>query len=225
MIYLGNNPVGLNQNVHFDGQDEAAFLGLALAAGDTTQINSENAIGTYTDEARIKIQKMLGIYEAPWELIKEETYTNASEDDHLIEVDNNGQPFQLTDIIMGFELPKQNNTASKQSWGQIWYYYNDTTSYLAPEAGSWTQDANATARGFHNFIEKKGDLVIYSDSGVTSSTNSGTHRYRYISGLSGSAESIHIIPNFYIYKINIKTVTGTAHYKLYGKRRVVCEVK
>lgn len=39
----------------------AAFYGLAKAAGDTTQSQSSNAVGQYTDEAKAAIQQMLGI--------------------------------------------------------------------------------------------------------------------------------------------------------------------
>ena len=42
-------------------QHEAAFYGLAKAAGDTTQSKSSNAVGKYTDEAKTKIQNMLGV--------------------------------------------------------------------------------------------------------------------------------------------------------------------
>lgn len=39
---------------------EAAFYGLAKAAGDTTQSASSNAVGTYTDGAKTAIRNMLG---------------------------------------------------------------------------------------------------------------------------------------------------------------------
>lgn len=42
-------------------QDKSVFYGLAKAAGDTTQSQSSNAVGTYTDEAKAAIQAMLGI--------------------------------------------------------------------------------------------------------------------------------------------------------------------
>jgi hypothetical protein len=42
-------------------QHMASFYGLATAAGDTTQSQSSNAVGQYTDEAKEKIQSMLGI--------------------------------------------------------------------------------------------------------------------------------------------------------------------
>ena len=44
-------------------QHEAAFYGLAKAAGDTTQSASSNAVGTYTDNAKTAIKQMLDIKE------------------------------------------------------------------------------------------------------------------------------------------------------------------
>ena len=38
-----------------------AFYGLARAAGDTTQSQSNNAVGTYTDDAKAAIKNMIGI--------------------------------------------------------------------------------------------------------------------------------------------------------------------
>ena len=52
-------------------QHESAFYGLAKAAGDITQSQSDNAVGTYTDEAKAAIRNMIGapaledIHEAP----------------------------------------------------------------------------------------------------------------------------------------------------------------
>ena len=40
---------------------EAAFYGLATAAGDSTQSSSSNAVGTYTEDAKRAIQEMLGL--------------------------------------------------------------------------------------------------------------------------------------------------------------------
>ena len=42
-------------------QHLATFYGLAKSAGDTTQSASSNAVGNYTDEAKDKIQTMLGV--------------------------------------------------------------------------------------------------------------------------------------------------------------------
>lgn len=45
-------------------QHESTFYGLAKAAGDNTQSASNNAVGTYTDEAKTAIQNMLGVSSA-----------------------------------------------------------------------------------------------------------------------------------------------------------------
>ena len=42
-------------------QHESVFYGLAKAAGDSTQVSSENEVGTYTDNAKSSIQSMLGV--------------------------------------------------------------------------------------------------------------------------------------------------------------------
>lgn len=42
-------------------QHESTFYGLAKAAGDTTQSQSSNAVGAYTDEAKAAIQQMLDV--------------------------------------------------------------------------------------------------------------------------------------------------------------------
>ena len=44
-------------------QHASAFYGLAKAAGDTTQSQSDNAIGTYTDAAKTAIKAMIGVEE------------------------------------------------------------------------------------------------------------------------------------------------------------------
>ena len=41
-------------------QSQSTFYGLAKAAGDTTQAASDNAVGTYTDDAKTAIRTMLG---------------------------------------------------------------------------------------------------------------------------------------------------------------------
>ena len=45
-------------------QHESAFYGLAKAAGDTTQKDSANAVGTYTDNAKSAIRQMIGSEDA-----------------------------------------------------------------------------------------------------------------------------------------------------------------
>lgn len=82
-------------------QHESTFYGLTKAAG-VDMASSANPVGTYTDEAKIAIQKMLGIYEAPWELIADETLTEDATS-FIINVDSNGLPFQLIDMFAWVE--------------------------------------------------------------------------------------------------------------------------
>lgn len=172
-----------------------------------------------TGDTRVRIQKMLGIYEAPWELIREDTFTNEEEADHIITVDSNGQSFELTDAIMMFETPKQDQVAKKMSWGQIWFYYTNS-SYFAPEPGQWTQEAGAAARGFIMYIHQNNGLVFVERSSQTATSNTGAVGWRYMSGLTGYSNGIFMPKeSITINKINIRLVTGTGHYILYGKRK------
>lgn len=52
---------GINKPVVVQQQHRAVFYGLAKAAGDSTQSVSDNAVGTYTDEAKVAIQQMLDV--------------------------------------------------------------------------------------------------------------------------------------------------------------------
>lgn len=44
-----------------DDQHKSVFYGLAKAAGDTSQASSANAVGTYTEEAKLAIRNMLDV--------------------------------------------------------------------------------------------------------------------------------------------------------------------
>lgn len=198
-------------------QHQSAFYGLAKAAGDTTQSSSSNAVGTYTDDAKIKIQKMLGIYEAPWELIREDTFTNETEADHVITVDGNGNAFELTDTIILFETPKQDTYSSKGVYGQI-HLLHDTSIISQPECGAWTQEANTNSHGCGVIFERKGTLCIVTTLRQTTTSNTMTMGIRFSSGLISSGNGI-IVSVLNINKIIIKAVTGTGHYRLYGKRK------
>lgn len=141
-------------------QHRAVFYGLAKAAGDTTQSQSSNAVGTYTENAKIAIQKMLGIYEAPWELIREDTFTNAEVATHTITTDANGEAFQLTDVLLMFETPKQDTLASRTNYGST-TFYKGTESHTTYN-GAYTQEANGAARGTWTLIEKKKFTCFYN---------------------------------------------------------------
>ena len=200
-------------------QHDATFYGLAKAAGDSTQAASSNTVGNYTDTAKIAIQKMLGIYESPWELIREDTVTNATSANIEITVDNNGNTFQLTSAILLFETPKQATQAKKEGYGAYYFYYKNTQSNIAGVSGTWTQAANADANGCSVVVESKDDLVIVTCQSYGVSGNFNNMRRAYKEGFTGQAQSIQVISGFYISSVLIPSVTGTGHYKLFGKRK------
>ena len=84
-------------------QGTAAFYGLASVAGDTTQKDSSNAVGTYTEDAKKAICTMLGVkYEAPFRLIYEQTITEET-GKIVILSDMANNPFSLSEILVLFD--------------------------------------------------------------------------------------------------------------------------
>lgn len=217
-IKAGNNEY---QPITPRKQHLSAFYGLAKIAGDSTQSASSNSAGIYTPEAKIAIQKMLGVYQQPWEFIREDTFTNATEADHTITLDANNEAFDLTDIIFMFETPKQETDAAKGSYGQI-HFYHGTNDYFGSESGAWTQAANTSAHGFVvRIIQEPGGMFWCQETSQTTSSNSAPWRTRYYSTFKTGSQGLRMLENNYvrhITKIVIKTVTGTGHYLLYGKR-------
>ena len=156
--------------------------------------------------------------EVPWELIREDTFTNATEADHIITADGNNQAFELTDVVLMFETPKQDTASAKGDYGAIRFYYTEN-DYVMGYPGAWTQNANANANGIHFIVEDKNGLVFCEFTNKAETNSGGAMRIPYREGFSGSAQGIRPISNFAVSKINIRAVTGTGHYKLYGKRK------
>jgi len=93
------------------GQHESTFYGLAKAAGDATQSASSNAVGAYTDEAKVAIQKMLGVNRA-FELINE---INVDADIPVaspltINTDSNSESFALDAVNVFIIVPATSST-------------------------------------------------------------------------------------------------------------------
>ena len=199
-------------------QHAATFYGLAKAAGDTSQSASENAVGTYTDEAKVAIQKMLGIYEAPWELIREDTATNATEADIIINADSNGQAFELSDVRLVLVSPQQDTAFSKADYGRVRSYYQ-TGAYDIIFIGAYTQAAGATAKVSYIAFEQSDGMLVKSV--MPSTSRGGMGPLQTYATEDGEGHFVLTdMPRVYS-KINITKVTGTLHYILYGKRKVV----
>lgn len=230
-LYISDGTLGVNTSSSTDikggltgtltqvsKQHEATFYGLAKAAG-ADMAQSSNPVGQFTDEAKIAIQKMLGVYEAPWELIREDTVTNATEENIDITVDGNGNQLELTDIAIIFELPKNNDPASKGDYGRIYYYYGDGGYYILTEHGLMTRNADGNAVGILGLVEQKNGMVFATRSQPATSTNTGNLGWRFHASIERS--NAFFIPSSQLVfnKLRISYVTGTGHYKLYGKRK------
>ena len=78
-------------------QHESTFYGLAKAAGDSTQSQSNNAVGQYTDNAKAAIQNMLGVSSM---IAPVESDTTADRAYAIGEIFSyNGKLYQATDAI------------------------------------------------------------------------------------------------------------------------------
>ena len=77
-IKTGSGSLAPYRPITPDQQHQSVFYGLAKAAGDTTQSLSNNALGTYTDEAKIAIKTMLGVHDTYDSFIEEVTGTDVT---------------------------------------------------------------------------------------------------------------------------------------------------
>lgn len=115
-------------------QHESTFYGLAKAAGDTTQSSSNNTVGTYTDDAKVAIQKMLGIYEPPWELLNDITLSEIGGID--LTADDNGVPYNLLSVYMYIYYPANAESISS-GYSRIKFYSGDSVANLNAETGRY----------------------------------------------------------------------------------------
>lgn len=189
-------------------QHTSVFYALAKLAGADMK-NSSNAVGVFTTEALVAIQKMLGIYEAPWELIREDTVTNATEADVEITTDDYGLPFELTDIILRVQLPKNTNV-SIGNYGLVYVY--DGNNAISGEFSVKTLDTsnNYIYNAFLKITQTHGMLEI----NFSKYTTTGNASYVYRQG----SEPFKLTDMTFT-KTVIKSVTGTLKYTIYGKRK------
>ena len=195
--------------------DVATFYGLAKAAGADMASVSGATVGVYPSAQLVAIQKMLGIYEAPWELIREDTVTNATEADIEITVDGDGNAFELTNIRLIIWTPVQETEAKKADYGKVNHYYSANlfdTNYL----GSWTQAPNALSQWAFSSIEQR-DGMIFKQYTIANNINNKSQMC--LSGYLTKAGEMMVIADRTYTKIVITKVTGTMQYKLFGKRK------
>lgn len=200
-------------------QHASTFYGLAKAAG-SDMASSSNPVGTYTDAAKVAIQKMLGIYEAPWELIREDTVTNATEADIEITVDRNGQAFELTDVLIVLIVPTHSEDTTIGDHGRI-YLYNNTTEirrlYLLNSASKLVQANSVLQIAIGRLLNDNGLMSI---DFYAWNANSGRTNLQIVPNpdLNGANTPFAINSN-YINNIKIGKITGKLQYRLFGKRK------
>ena len=205
-------------------QHMSAFYGLAKAAGDTTQSASSNPVGQYTDDAKIAIQKMLGIYEAPWELIAEDTFTNETEADYIINIDRYGAAFELTDVLLVLAVPNHAEDTIIADYGRVYLYDGNTnvkTIYLL-NAQSKTITAGSGENTGICLLTQEGSLVYTELYQWAIRTTRSNRQIVYAdnegSTGAGNAISLFVTP-LRITSLRIGKITGLMRYRLYGKRK------
>ena len=202
-------------------QHQSVFYGLAKAASDTTQSASSNTVGTYTDDAKVAIQKMLGIYEAPWELIREDTFTLGTQGDIEISVDDNGETFELSDIYCTFGFPVQETDASVASYGRVRFYGVSSLLYTL-YMGAWTQTAGSVARSATQLIEQVNGMVkIRYTKNATDGAEPNIQSFNAkTTGSSDNTGQCMFPPSKRTFtKVVFEAITGTALIRVYGKRK------
>lgn len=149
-------------------QHISSFYGLAKAAGDATQSASSNAVGEYTDEAKIAIQKMLGIYDPPWEVIRAITLTERTSID--VSVDDNGNPFELLQAFI-YVLYEPDLASESSGYGR-YYIYDANNDYVTAETGRYS--AVSTNSFKEILFEKRGNMKLAHFTRESSTGNYGT---------------------------------------------------
>ena len=153
-----------------------------------------------------------------WELIREETVINATEADIVISADTNGQSFELTDVRLVFITPQQDTAAAKADYGRVRFYYQ-AGAYDITFIGAYTQAAGAAAKvSYISFEQRDGMLTKVA---MPNTSRGGMGPWQTYATEDG--EGCFVLPDTpRLYnRVNITKVTGTAHYILYGKRKVV----
>lgn len=200
-------------------QHEATFYSLAKAAGDTTQSQSSNAVGTYTEDAKIAIQKMLGIYQAPWELIREDTFTNAEEADHIIDADANGEPFELTDVVLELIVPTHNEDTVIADYNRVYFSEQNVVVAIAYLGSSQTRTITANSAIYMAIasVTQDNGLMCIGMNQWASRTNRNNKQILIEEGSGSSAP--YRIKNASIDSIKIGKITGSMEYRIYGRRK------
>ena len=200
-------------------QHMATFFGLAKAAGADMASVSGAVVGQYPEAQKVAIQKMLGIYEAPWELIREDSFTNATNENYNIEVDGNGQAFELTDLRLLMWVPKHDAQTIISNYWNIYVFNSGTVlkSYALAGSSTTTVDVNSTRYAYFELTQKDGIAEVQTIASTTIDSAAQKRLSTYVD--ESKTYYPFSLSKLIIDKIRIQSVTGLMHYRLYGKRK------
>ena len=192
-------------------QHESVFFALSKLAG--VDLASQTVtLGQYPDAAKIAIQKMLGVYQAPWELIRSDSFTNAESAEYEVTVDQDGNPFELTDVVVQVSIPANSETVIT-SYGAIKFHYGTgSNAYRSALLNNFTGPKTTNWYGAAYRLTN-GNMVSYV---VTPFSESGNNRW---CGIRNQDDFVLADSESKIIKISFRSVLGTMNYKIYGRRK------
>ena len=201
-------------------QYASAFYGLADAASDTTQSASSNPVGTYTDAAKVAIQKMLGIQGR--RLLKTGTLEEAASY-IAFETDKDGLPFRIDDIEIILCIPKTPN-------GTRNIVYSIETSSPTPTGARWVAtipNATSTTRDTitHSIIKRyslgwRGEHHTYTlnasgDYSGAISTEGGQTKFS-MNGASWIRTNNPLYATKFAFQLNGEDLSEGTYYEIYA---------
>lgn len=193
-------------------QHKSVFYGLAKAAGDTTQSQSSNAVGTYTEDAKIAIQKMLGLYRE-WELIADATVEEDSVQVDIV-TDGNGQPFELTEMFARVWLQPSTTGANDYVTAQNLLIFDNGV-----EGATEAPTKRYMANGVSTFMEYVSKLICGINYSLGSS-GIGANATATVDKISGNYNNIKSYRGFRLrqYRSSTTLIPAGTNIKLYGIR-------
>lgn len=133
-------------------EQNAAFYGLAKAAGDTSQSSSSNAVGVYTEDAKLKIQQMLGLWEPKCyvKYTQEEDANNTE----TMSFDQLNVPIEIYEelVIVIYQSDSNNGqTISSNDWNYLNVRDSVNSVYLTSNSAGYMKGAKPAILKFKRY--------------------------------------------------------------------------
>lgn len=181
--------------------DATAFYGLAKASGDTTQSQSDNAVGVYTDSAKSAIQSMLGVTNALSNKVDKDAVDNAGITGRTYTALFGGQFTVTTATTNGYNNPyKRATVTGRISKHYIYKVTVNDVEYILP-CRLWYENEKT--------YEYLGNLGLYITS--TSDVPGGTDNVDFviISDLNNSSSIDVLTRTVGTYTIKVERINET----------------